>query len=69
MVSGGPFGLEEVIGEAGFRAAFLLLLVLPWVWSLPVALLVGELGAAYPEEGGYYGGLTHKLIQRENDQD
>ncbi|MBB5342302.1 APC family permease [Tunturibacter empetritectus] len=54
MVSGGPYGLEDVIGMAGYVRALLLLLVIPVVWSLPTSLMVGELAAAIPEEGGYY---------------
>jgi amino acid transporter len=54
MVSGGPYGLEDIIGEAGYGWALVLLLVVPLVWSLPTSLMVGELAAAVPEEGGYY---------------
>jgi amino acid transporter len=54
MVSGGPYGLEDIIGMAGFRAALLLLLVVPFFWSLPTALMVGELASAIPDEGGFY---------------
>ncbi|MBB5317087.1 APC family permease [Tunturibacter empetritectus] len=54
MVAGGPYGLEDVIGMAGYGRALLLLLVIPVVWSLPTSLMVGELAAAIPEEGGYY---------------
>ncbi len=54
MVSGGPYGLEDVIGFAGYGRALLLLLLLPLVWSLPTALMLGELSAAIPAEGGFY---------------
>jgi len=54
MVSGGPYGLEDIIGYAGYGRALLLLLVIPLVWSLPTSLMVGELASALPEEGGYY---------------
>jgi amino acid transporter len=54
MVSGGPYGLEDIIGNAGYGRALLLLLVIPLVWSLPTSLMVGELASALPEEGGYY---------------
>ncbi|HZU22687.1 MAG TPA: hypothetical protein VE998_07630, partial [Terriglobales bacterium] len=54
MVSGGPYGLEDVLQRSGYSAAVLILIFTPLVWSLPVALLVGELGAALPQEGGYY---------------
>lgn len=54
MVSGGPYGLEDIVQKAGYRLALIILLVTPLIWSLPVALMVGELSAALPEEGGYY---------------
>jgi amino acid transporter len=54
MVSGGPYGLEDIIGMAGYGRALVLLLVIPVVWSLPTSLMVGELAAAIPLEGGYY---------------
>src|ERR1700722_1598962 len=54
MVSGGPYGLEDIIGMAGYGWALVLLLVVPVVWSLPTSLMVGELASALPKEGGYY---------------
>jgi amino acid transporter len=54
MVAGGPYGLEDIIGKAGYWRALVLLLVIPVVWSLPTSLMVGELASALPEEGGYY---------------
>ncbi len=54
MVAGGPYGLEDILGGAGYARALLLLLLVPLFWSLPTALMVGELASAIPEEGGYY---------------
>jgi len=54
MVSGGPYGLEDIVGQAGYLRALLLLAVVPLVWSLPTALMIGELASAMPEEGGFY---------------
>ncbi len=54
MVSGGPFGLEELIRSVGFPLALAVVLITPIVWSLPTALMVGELATAMPEDGGYY---------------
>lgn len=53
MVSGGPYGLEDILGGAGYGGALLLLALMPLVWSLPTSLMVGELASALPEEGGY----------------
>ena len=38
----------------GLGAAVVILIVTPLVWSVPTALMVGELASALPEEGGYY---------------
>jgi amino acid transporter len=54
MVAGGPYGLEDIIGKAGYGRALLLLAIIPFLWSLPTSLMVGELASAIPEEGGYY---------------
>jgi amino acid transporter len=54
MVSGGPYGIEDIVGGAGYFGGLLLLLCLPLVWSLPTALMLGELSSMLPEEGGFY---------------
>ncbi len=54
MVSGGPYGIEDIFGGAGFGAAILILLILPFIWSLPTTLMIGELASAIPAEGGFY---------------
>src|ERR1700761_5721101 len=54
MVSGGPYDIEDIIGFGGYGHALLLLLLLPFFWSFPTALMLGELAAAVPAEGGFY---------------
>jgi amino acid transporter len=54
MVSGGPYGIEDILGGAGYGWALAILLVLPLIWSLPTALMIGELASAIPAEGGFY---------------
>ncbi len=54
MVSGGPYGIEDILGGAGYRGALLILCLLPFVWTLPTTLMIGELAASLPEEGGFY---------------
>ncbi len=54
MVSGGPYGTEDIIGMAGYGRALLLLAVIPIFWSLPTSLMVGELASSVPAEGGFY---------------
>ncbi len=52
-VSGGPYGIEDTVPAFGPGLTLVLLLVTPLVWSLPVALVMSELGSALPDEGGY----------------
>jgi amino acid transporter len=53
-VSGGPYGLEDTIGESGAGLGLLLIIVTPIIWSLPTALMVAELATMMPVQGGYY---------------
>lgn len=52
-VAGGPFGLEDAVGAAGPQLALLGIVLLPWFWSFPTALMTAELSTAMPEDGGY----------------
>lgn len=54
MVSGGPYGLEDLVQSAGYGRALVVLAITPLLWALPTALMVGELASAIPQEGGYY---------------
>src|ERR1039457_4616277 len=61
MVSGAPYGIEDILGGAGYGRAILILLTLPLLWSLPTALMIGELAAAIPAEGGFYVWVRRRL--------
>lgn len=63
MVAGGPYGLEDIIGKAGYARALAILLIVPVIWSLPTSLMVGELAAAVPQDGGYYCWVRRALGQ------
>lgn len=54
MVSGGTYGTEDIVHGAGYGRAIAILLLTPLIWSLPTALMVGELSSAIPVEGGFY---------------
>lgn len=54
MVSGGPYAIEDILGGAGYIRALAILLLLPFFWSLPTTLMIGELASALPAEGGFY---------------
>ena len=53
-VSGGAFGLENIISGAGPGFGLLLLIITPLMWSLPIALVTAELSTMMPIDGGYY---------------
>jgi amino acid transporter len=61
MVSGGPYGLEELVQKIGFERSVWILLLTPFIWSFPTALMLGELSSAIPEEGGFYVWVTRAL--------
>ena len=52
-VAGGAYGLEDAVGAAGPFVVLLGILILPWLWSFPTALMTAELSTAMPEDGGY----------------
>lgn len=53
-VSGGPYGLEPLLGYAGAHGALLLLIITPLLWDIPAILTVLELNSMMPVTGGYY---------------
>ena len=59
LVAGGYFGMEDMVSMTGPGLALLILIIFPFFWSIPQALIASELGSAIPEEGGYY-----KWVQR-----
>jgi amino acid transporter len=61
MVSGGAYGIEDVVHGAGYGRAILILLLTPILWSLPTTFMIGELASALPEEGGFYAWVRHGM--------
>jgi amino acid transporter len=53
-VSGGPYGLEDTIGDSGPGMGLLLIIITPILWALPASLVVAELATTMPVQGGYY---------------
>lgn len=58
-VSGGAFTTESLIVSVGPAIGLLILALVPVFWSLPEALIIGELASMLPEEGGYYRWVYH----------
>ena len=53
-VSGGPYGLEDIVASVGPFTTLFLILILPIVWTIPEVMIVAELSSTYPVQGGYY---------------
>lgn len=52
-VAGGAYGMEDAVGAGGSLVVLLGIMILPWLWSLPTALMTAELSTAMPQDGGY----------------
>lgn len=59
LVAAGAFGIEEMISSSGPGLTIIMLIILPFVWAGPQALVSAELGSAITEAGGFY-----KWVQR-----
>jgi len=53
-VCSGPFGLEELVTSVGPGMTFILLLITPIFWGIPLLFMSAELSSALPLEGGLY---------------
>ncbi|MBI3589959.1 MAG: amino acid permease [Candidatus Melainabacteria bacterium] len=53
-VSGGPYGLEEIVSSVGPINTLLLIVILPIIWTIPETMIIAELSSTYPVQGGYY---------------
>lgn len=61
FISGGAFGIEDMIGGAGPGIALCILILLPIIWAYPYGLVCTEMGAKYPEAAGMYGWIKKAL--------
>jgi amino acid transporter len=52
--TGGPFGFESMVSTSGPGLALVFLLVVPWLFSVPIALATAEMTTIMPVEGGFY---------------
>lgn len=57
-VSGGPFGTEDAVSAGGPLLVILGFIILPFVWSVPEALITAELATTFPENSGYVAWVT-----------
>src|SRR5210317_1275274 len=59
LCAAGAYGIEDMIPQAGPGLTLVMLITLPFLWSIPMGLVATELGSTIPEEGGFY-----KWVQR-----
>jgi amino acid transporter len=52
--AGGPFGFESMASASGPGMSLLLILAVPWLFSVPISLATAEMASALPVEGGFY---------------
>ena len=52
-VSGGPIGVEGVFRPLGALKGFASLLIFPFIYSVPIALIAAEMATLFPDDGGY----------------
>jgi amino acid transporter len=52
--AGGPFDYEAMVSTSGPGMALLFILIVPWLFSVPMALASAEMATAIPVEGGFY---------------
>src|SRR5438309_7162626 len=52
--AGGPFDYEAMVSTSGPGMALLFILIVPWLFSVPMALASAEMSTAMPVEGGFY---------------
>jgi len=52
--AGGPFDYEAMVSTSGPGMALLFILIVPWLFSVPMALASAEMATAMPVEGGFY---------------
>src|SRR5271163_2117135 len=52
--AGGPFAMESMISSSGPGLGLTFLLVVPWLFAVPIALATAEMTTLMPVEGGFY---------------
>lgn len=60
--SGGPFGIEPIVGSVGPLLSIAGYLIFPLVWSVPEGLMTAELSSAFPECAGSVAWVTEVCV-------
>lgn len=53
LVCGGAYGTEDLGGSIPPLYALTGILIIPWIWSLPMAMMTAELASAMPSHSGF----------------
>jgi len=54
FTTAGPFGFEEMFARSGPGMGLLFLVLVPFLWSIPMSLAAAEMNSFLPVEGGFY---------------
>lgn len=54
LTCSGSFGMEDVVSSSGPGLTLLMIIVLPFIWSVPMAFVAAEMGSMIPEAGGSF---------------
>jgi len=54
LTCSGSFGMEDVVSSSGPGFTLLMIVILPFLWSVPMAFVASELASSIPEAGGLY---------------
>eukprot|EP00916_Digyalum_oweni_P014961 GHVL01024448.1.p1 GENE.GHVL01024448.1~~GHVL01024448.1.p1 ORF type:complete len:591 (+),score=53.78 GHVL01024448.1:199-1971(+) len=60
-IVGGPYGLEQVVGQGGAFLAVVGFMVTPIVWAIPMALIAAEISTRFPYMGSSVIAANHVL--------
>jgi len=61
LTCSGSFGMEDVVSSSGPGLTLLMIVVLPFLWSVPMAFVASELSSMIPEAGGLYRWIRRAL--------
>ena len=53
LAIGGGYGLEDSVGAGGALLTIVFIFIIPFIWGMPVAMVVSELSTAIPTNAGF----------------
>jgi hypothetical protein len=68
MVCGGSYGTEDLGGSIPPLFALAGILLIPWLWSFPIAMITAELATAMPSNEGCLGWIKQGQFRSFHDR-